>query len=70
MNVNLLKNMLSEFMLNSMDRLDNDRIEIMNRISFLKLSSDDYYDLLVNDIRRDSYSHIFRQLRTLIDMFL
>lgn len=70
MNVNLFKNMLSEFMINQMDRLDNDRIVIMNRISYSKLTSDDYYSLLVNDIRRDSYAHIFRQLRTLMDMFL
>ena len=50
----LFKSMLFEYMLNYSDRLESDRVEIIDRVSLQYLSSDDLYDMIVNDIRQDT----------------
>ena len=62
--------MITEYMLNRMDELERDRIQIVNNIQLRCLSSDRYYDLLVNDIRTDYARIIFRHIRSLLDDYL
>lgn len=66
----LFRQMLMEFMLHRIDELESDRVEIINRISIYRLSSDDYYALLINDIRQDYAVDTFRRIRQLMDCFL
>ena len=66
----LFRQMLTEFMLHRIDELESDRVEIINRISIYRLSSDDYYALLINDIRQDYAVDTFRRIRQLMDCFL
>lgn len=66
----LFKSMLYEFMLNYSDRLESDRVEIIDRVSLHYLSSDDLYDMIVNDIRQDTARSIFRSIRSLIKDYL
>lgn len=70
MNKELFYQIMCEYMINKSNELKNDRIAILNRISVYKLSVDDYYDLMVNDIRQDFARTIFRQVRALMDSFL
>lgn len=66
----LFKSMLFEYMLNYSDRLESDRVEIIDRVSLQYLSSDDLYDMIVNDIRQDTARSIFRSIRSLIKDYL
>ena len=66
----LFKSMLFEYMLNYSDRLESDRVEIIDRVSLHYLSSDDLYDMIVNDIRQDTARSIFRSIRSLIKDYL
>lgn len=69
-NVELFKIMISEWMLNTSDYLDNEYLIVVNRVSFNHLTASDYYDLLVTETRQDYARHIFRQIRQLIDSYL
>lgn len=66
----LFKSMLYEYMLNYSDRLESDRVEIIDRVSLHYFSSDDLYDMIVNDIRQDTARSIFRSIRSLIKDYL
>lgn len=66
----LFKSILSEYMSRKSDSLENDRITVLNRISIYDLNSDRYYDLLVQDIRFDTTKNIFREIMSIVRMYL
>lgn len=66
----LFREMLGQYMLNKSDELEVDRSTILNRVSFRHLSSDDLYDLIVNDVRQDCTRSIFRSIRVIMDTYL
>ena len=68
--IELFKVFVSQYFLNKSDSLERDRSFIMQRISFSRLDADSYYDLLVNDIRKDLLVSISRELSSIIDTYL
>ena len=66
----LFKKMLSEYLNRKYDDIEIDRSYILNRISLNRLDSDRYYDLIVNDIRRDYLRSLVRELNSIIDTYL
>lgn len=64
------KTCMSQFMLNKMSSLEDDKLMIHNRIQIYHLDSDSYYDLIVNEVRIDYARYIFRQISELMDMYL
>ena len=66
----LFKIMLSEYLNRKYDDIEIDRSYILNRISLNRLDSDRYYDLIVNDIRRDYLRSLVRELNSIIDTYL
>ena len=68
--INLFRTMIAEYMLRKSDEVESDRLRIINRISVYSLSSDDYYDLLVNSTRDDTTKTIFREIKSIIDIYL
>ena len=61
---------MSQFMLNKMSSLEDDKMMIHNRIHIYHLDADSYYDLIVNEVRIDYARYIFRQISELMDMYL
>lgn len=57
-------------MLNKSTIFDTDRINVINRVSLHRLSADDYYDMLVTEVREDTARLIFREITQLIDLYL
>lgn len=57
---------IHEYMMNTYSNLEKDLQRVKNRISLYGLSSDDYYDLLVCEIRLDTASSLFRQIREIL----
>ena len=68
--IEFFKSCMSQFMLNKMSALEDDKMIIHNRIQIYHLDSDSYYDLIVNDVRIDYARYIFRQISELMDMYL
>ena len=68
--INLFLTMITEYMLRKSDEIESDRLRIINRISVYSLSSDDYFDLLVNSTRDDTTKTIFREIKSIIDIYL
>lgn len=60
---------LYEYMLNKLDFYENEKNLVLNRISLHRLNSDDYYDLLVTEIREDTARDIFRSIRSILDTY-
>lgn len=60
---------LYEYMLNKLDYYENEKILVLNRISLHSLNSQDYYDLLVTEIREDTAREIFRSIRSILDTY-
>ena len=60
---------LYEYMLNKLDFYENEKIFVLNRISLHSLNSQDYYDLLVTEIREDTAREIFRSIRSILDTY-
>ena len=63
-------NLIYEYMYNKMCRYEHDRNEVINRVSLHRLSSDDYYDLLVTEIREDTAREIFRTMKELLNTYV
>ena len=68
--IEFFKSCMSQFMLNKMSALEDDKVMIHNRIQIYHLDSDSYYDLIVNEVRIDYARYIFRQISELMDMYL
>ena len=47
--IEFFKSCMSQFMLNKMSALEDDKMIIHNRIQIYHLDSDSYYDLIVNE---------------------
>lgn len=68
--VDLFKNLMYEYLLNKADQLEDDRKQILSRVSLHHLDSDSYYDLLVNDIRSDMLKSLAREIKELMLSYL
>ena len=68
--IEFFKTCMSQFMLNKMSSLEDDKMMIHNRIQIYHLDADSYYDLMVNEVRIDYARYIFRQISELMDMYL
>lgn len=68
--IEFFKSCMSQFMLNKMSSLEDDKMMIHNRIQIYHLDADSYYDLIVSEVRIDYARYIFRQIRELMDMYL
>lgn len=68
--IEFFKTCMSQFMLNKMSSLEDDKLMIHNRIQIYHLDADSYYDLIVNEVRIDYARYIFRQISELMDMYL
>lgn len=60
------KRLFLEYMMSKHDSLSYDLKIIRSRINFYRATSDDMYDLIVADVRVDTASNIFRELRELL----
>ncbi|MBQ8133501.1 MAG: hypothetical protein IJ192_03700 [Clostridia bacterium] len=68
--INLFLTMVSEYMLRRSDEFERDRINVFNNVSLHRLSSDDYYSMLVTEIQEATAKAIFREIRSIIDVYL
>lgn len=68
--IKLFKTMMSEYMLRKSDQIEADRTRVFNRVSLFNLSVEDYYDLLVLHVRADLIRSTFREVKTIIDVYL
>ena len=68
--IELFKKMLAEYMLRRSDEFERDRINVFNNVSLHRLSSDDYYSMLVTEIQESTAKAIFRDIRNIIDVYL
>ena len=68
--VDLFKNLMYEYFLNKADQLEDDRKQILSRVSLDRLDSDSYYDLIVNDIRSDLLRSLSREIKELMLSYL
>ena len=68
--VDLFKNLMYEYFLNKADQLEDDRKQILSRVSLHHLDSDSYYDLIVNDIRSDLLRSLSREIKELMLSYL
>lgn len=68
--VDLFKIMIYEYMLNKSNRFENDKNDVFNNVSLHRLSSDDYYSMLVTEIQDATARNIFREIKQIIDDYL
>lgn len=68
--IEFFKMAMDKFMLNKIDDLQYDKTLIKNRVIMYDIDVDTYYDMIVNHVRLDYASYVFRQIRELIDMYL
>ena len=66
----LFKIMLSEYMLRRSDEFERDRINVFNKVSLHRLSSDDYYSMLVTEIQESTARSIFRDIKEIMKFYL
>ena len=66
----LFKSMLSEYMLRRSDEFERDRINVFNRVSLHRLSSDDYYAMIVTEVQEATARVIFRDIKEIIKSYL
>lgn len=66
----LFKKMLGEYMLRRSDEFERDRIAVFNRVSLHRLSSDDYYSMIVTEIQEATARSIFRDIKEIIKYYL
>lgn len=66
----LFVNMLLEYMNNTYNRYERDFQLVRNRIDVYGLNADDYYDLIVCQIRLDCAASQFRCIRQLLKDFM
>lgn len=68
--VELFKLMIFEYMLNKSNQFEIDKNEVYNNVSLHRLSSDDYYSMLVTEIQDATARNIFREIKHIIDDYL
>lgn len=68
--VDLFKVMIYEYMLNKSNLFENDKNDVFNNVSLHRLSSDDYYSMLVTEIQDSTARSIFRDIKQIIDDYL
>ena len=66
----LFKSMLAEYMLRRSDEFERDRINVFNRVSLHRLSSDDYYAMIVTEVQEATARAIFRDIKEIIKSYL
>lgn len=66
----LFKSMLAEYMLRRSDEFERDRINVFNRVSLHRLSSDDYYAMIVTEVQEATARVIFRDIKEIIKSYL
>ena len=66
----LFKIMLSEYMLRRSDEFERDRINVFNKVSLHRLSSDDYYSMLVTEVQEATARAIFRDIKEIMNTYL
>lgn len=66
----LFKIMLAEYMLRRSDEFERDRINVFNKVSLHRLSSDDYYSMLVTEVQEATARAIFRDIKEIMKYYL
>lgn len=68
-NGDIFKQLILEYMINRFDSLKYDYDVVKHRIDFRDINSNDYYDLLVCEVRLQAVAHEFRFIRNLLDIY-